>query len=491
MNPLIEFYLLPASPVLVLFIFGTLLICLDCIFKSRAPSLKFFTALLGPVVSIYCTWLLHVSQPLSFSTVGFNGEPLWLAEFSKQYFLDHGTLSFFWAINIFTFFGIVFMRAQFKEKAEFSESLILLEFIASGMMVLVSANSLLMIFLGLELLSLPTYVLTGIRRSDKNSSEAALKYFLFGSLATVFLVLGATLLYAHFGTTRIPEISELLKTLPGTAPYQRALVYGGVAMLLISGLFKIGAAPFHMWVPDTYQGAPTSVTGFMGSAVKLAAFGLLIRVFWGMLLPLHSVWGNTVALLAVITMFVGNIAALAQNDLKRLFAYSSISHAGYLLLGITAFGSAGPNSQILYYYLTVYGFMFLGFFGLLFIVENQTKSTKMEQLSGLGLTNPLIGACFALFALSAAGIPPTSGFLAKYFLLMEAVRGGQTFFVVLAVISSLIGLCYYLRILVFLYMKEGIAERKIHPVDRMAWFSILACAFCVLYFSLFPTRLGL
>lgn len=491
MNPIFEFYLLPASPVLTLFVFGTVLILLDCIFKYRAPSLKFLTALLGPVVSIYCTWMLHVSAPLSFSTVGYSGEPQWLTEFSKQYHLDHTTLSFFWAINIFTFFGIVFLRSQFKERKEFSECLILMEFIASGMMVLVSADSLLMIFLGLELLSLPTYVLTGIRRTDKHSCEAALKYFLFGSLASVFLVLGSALLYAHFGTTKIPEISDLLKTLPIDSLYQRALVYGGIALLIISGLFKVGIAPFHMWVPDTYQGAPTSVTGFMGSAVKLAGFGLLIRIFWGMLLPLYPVWGPTLAVLAVVTMFVGNIAALAQNDLKRLLAYSSIAHAGYLLLGISAFGSGGPNGQIIYYYLAVYGFMFLGFFGLLYIIENQTKSTRIEQLSGLGLTHPVLGACFALFALSAAGIPPTSGFLAKYFIFMEAVRGGKTLFVVLAVISSLIGLYYYLRILVFLYMKEGLEKRPLEVVDRMAWFSVLACAFCVLYFSLFPGRLGL
>lgn len=491
MNPIVEFYLLPASPVLALFIFGILLITMDCIFKYKAQSLKFFTALLGPVASIYCTWYLHISEPLAFSTVGFSGEPLWLQEFSRQYYLDHTVLSFFWAINIFTFFGMVFLRSQFKERMEFSESLILMEFIASGMMVLVSANSLLMIFVGLELLSLPTYVLAGIKRTDKHSSEAALKYFLFGSLASVFLVLGAALLYAHFGTMRIPEISDLLKTLPVTSIYQRALVYGGIALLLISSLFKVGIAPFHMWVPDTYQGAPTSVTGFMGSAVKLAGFGLLIRIFWGMLLPVYPVWGQTMAILAVITMFIGNIAALAQNDLKRLFAYSSISHAGYLLLGVSAFGSGAPNGQILYYYLAVYGFMFLGFFGLLFILEHQTKSTRIEQLSGIGLTHPVLGACFALFALSAAGIPPTSGFLAKYFLLMEAMRGGKTLFVVLAVISSLIGLCYYLRILVFLYMKESAEKRTVQVTDRMAWFSVLACAFCVLYFSIFPTRLGL
>lgn len=490
-NPILEFYLLPASPVLALFVFGTLLIILDCIFKYKACSLKFLTALLGPVVSIYFTWLLHISAPLSFSTVGFSGDPQWLMEFSKQYLLDHTTLSFFWAINIFTFFGIVFMRSQFKDRSEFSECLILLEFIASGMMVLVSANSLLMIFLGLELLSLPTYVLTGIRRSDKYSSEAALKYFLFGSLASVFLVLGSTLLYAHFGTTKLPEIAELLKTVPLTTLYQRAFVYGGASLLLIAGLFKVGIVPFHMWVPDTYQGAPTSITGFMGSAVKLAGFGLLIRIFWGMLLPVYPFWSQTLAVLAVVTMFVGNIAALAQTDLKRLFAYSSISHAGYLLLGVAAFAGQAPNSQILYYYLTVYGFMFLGFFGLLFILEQQTKSTRIEQLSGLGITHPWLGACFSLFALSAAGIPPTSGFLAKYFIFMEAVHGGKTLFVVLAVISSLIGLYYYLRILVFLYMKEGLEQKPFKPTDRMAWFSVLACAFCVLYFSLFPSRLGL
>jgi NADH-quinone oxidoreductase subunit N len=245
-----------------------------------------------------------------------------------------------------------------------------------------------------------------------------------------------------------------------------------------------------MWLPDAYQGAPTSVTGFMGSAIKLAGFGLIARLMWGAFLPLASQWGGILDTLALITMFVGNIAALAQDNLKRMFAYSSISHAGYLMLGITSVASGGPNAHFLFYYLIVYGLMFLGLFAILSYLEQSTKNTDIFQLSGMGFTHPLLSFCLAVFSLSAAGIPPTAGFFAKYFLFLQAVRSGKTAVIVLAVISSLIGAFYYLRVLVYLYMKEPKERIVLQKNHRLAFACILVCAASMLYFAFAPEQLG-
>jgi NADH-quinone oxidoreductase subunit N len=386
---------------------------------------------------------------------------------------------------------VVFLNLRFRASEIRSEIFCLLLFIGCGMMLLVSADSLLMVFMALELLSLPTYVLVGIHRRDKASSEAALKYFLFGSFATVLLVFGITLLYGQFGTLLIPKIATMMRGQNLEGPVSKAMVYGGLALLMIAIAFKVGVAPFHMWVPDVYQGAPSPVTGFMGSAIKLAGFGLAIRILWGMFLPLADQWSGVLATLAVIAMFVGNVAALAQDNLKRIFAYSSIAHAGYLLLGISAVGTGAPSINSIGYYLVVYGLMFLGLFAIITLIERQTRSTDIYQLSGMGFTHPLLALCLALFALSGAGIPPTAGFFAKYFVFLDAVREGKTYFVVLGLISSLIGVYYYLRILVYLYMKESRERLAMEKVGPLAYLGILTCAFAMLFFAVSPNSLNL
>jgi NADH-quinone oxidoreductase subunit N len=246
-----------------------------------------------------------------------------------------------------------------------------------------------------------------------------------------------------------------------------------------------------MWLPDAYQGAPTPVTGFMGSAVKLAGFGLVAKLLWGAFLPVVHGWTGMIDTLALITMFVGNLAALAQDNLKRMFAYSSISHAGYLMLGISSVGAAGPNAHYLYYYLIVYGLMFLGLFAIISILEIQTKNSDIFQLSGMGFTHPVLSFCLALFSLSAAGIPPTAGFFAKYFIFLQAVRAGKTGVVTLAIISSLIGVYYYLRVLVYLYMKESKERITVPHTHKVAFACILLCAASMLYFAVWPEQLGI
>jgi len=491
MKQAIEFFLYPVSPVFSLFFAALFLIALECIPSLKSDKLKLVVALAGTVLSLVFTVMLWRAAPSTYSTLGYYGDATWIAEFARNYRLDAISLAFYGAIAVFTFLSLIFINAQFEGTDVLGEIFILVLFVASGMQLLVSADSLLMVFLAIELLSLPTYVLVGMFRKDKNSTEAALKYFLFGSFATVLLVFGIALLYAQFGTFRIPQIAEVLIGYGPALPLPKGLILAGMALITVAIAFKVGVVPFHMWVPDVYQGAPTAITGFMGSAIKLAGFGLAVRVLWGMFLPLAENWSHVLGVLAVITMFVGNVAALAQDNLKRMFAYSSVSHAGYILLGLSAVSKYGPNVGPLYYYLVVYGLMFLGLFAVLALIENATRSTEIYQLSGMGFTHPGLAACLALFAISGAGIPPTAGFFAKYFVFLEAIRAGKTDLVVLGVISSLIGAYYYLRTLVYLYMKdskEKVVLPKTHPV---AYACIVVCAISMLAFAIFPESLGL
>lgn len=489
MSTVIDLFLYPLAPYFSVTIAALLLIFVECFpgGSQKGKPVKYAIALLGAASGLFFSWMLLHSPPTPLGS----DAPVWVVEFAKHYRLDSVSLYFYGAISLFTLLSLIFMNSRFTGSDIRTEIFTLVLFIAGGMMLLVSADSLLMVFMAIELLSLPTYVLVGIQRRDKRSSEAALKYFLFGSFATVLLVFGITLLYAHFNTLSIPKIASMLQGQALEAPTAKALVYGGMALLSIAIAFKVGIAPFHMWVPDVYQGAASPVTGFMGSAIKLAGFGLAIRVMWGMFLPLADHWSNTLAVLAVITMFVGNIAALAQDNLKRMFAYSSVSHAGYLLLGIASVGTSAPQVSALSYYLVVYGLMFLGLFGILTLIERQTRSTDIYALSGMGFSHPLLGLCLALFSLSGAGIPPTAGFFAKYFVFLDAVRAGKTTFVVLGLISSAIGIYYYLRVIVYLYMKEARERMQLGKVGPLAYIGIVVCAIAMFFFSVTPNALNI
>ena len=490
---LLNYFLIPLSPLLAMAGGGTLLIAAECLpGGSQMKALKYVLALFAAAASVGLALALWKSWPLAYTAGNLTDGAAWLVEFTRTYRLDMASLGFFAAIGTFTFLSLVFLNAQLHRSDVLTEILALTLFVAAGMMILVSANSLLLVFLGLELLSLPTYVLVGMRRRDRNSCEAALKYFLFGSFATVLLVFGIALLYAQFGTISIPKMTSQVAELAATPGADWKLTVAGLCLILIAVGFKVGLVPFHMWVPDAYQGAPTAVTGFMGSAVKLAGFGLTIRLLWGVFIPIAHVWADTLCWLAVATMFIGNLAALAQDNLKRMFAYSSISHAGFLMLGVAALPSTGPNLNALYYYLVVYGMMFVGLFGCLALIERQSRNTDIFQLSGMGFTHPVLALCIAVFAVSGAGIPPTAGFFAKYFIFLDAVRAQRTLLVVLALIASLIGVYYYLRVVVYLYMKESKETLRLGlSQQRFVYACIIICALSLLYFAVSPASLTL
>lgn len=481
MNLVWNQFLVPISPILAIVVASVLLVILAG-FPGANRVLSSSIARLGILASLVFTY--HLLTHPTAGNLATSEFPLWLVSFKQSYLLDPISIGAFVSINLFAFLTLLFLPSTFPDADRRSEAEVLILFVVSGMMLLASAGNLLVLFVAIELLSLPTYVLVGLKRESRESCEAALKYFLFGSLASVFLVLGITLIFSQFGTLNLAILSS--RVAAGAASENPALLFGGMTLLLVSAAFKVGLVPFHMWVPDAYQGAPGAITGFMGSAVKFAGFALLIRLLWEVFLPLAGYWIPTLSGLAVLSMLVGNIAAVLQNNLKRLFAYSSIAHAGYLAVGVLAVSQESPNLEPLYYYLTVYGILFLGIFGILSQLEKETGSCEIYELSGLGFQSPWLGGALALLVLAAAGIPPTAGFLAKYFLFLEAVRTGHTWIVIVAVVSSIIGVYYYLRVLVYLYMKESKRELSLLTGQPIVAIGIFVCAGFMLYLAIAP-----
>jgi NADH-quinone oxidoreductase subunit N len=350
-----------------------------------------------------------------------------------------------------------------------------------GMVVMAASNDLITIFLGLELMSLSLYVMVGFRRNQLESNEAALKYFLLGAFASGFLLYGIALLYGGTGATNLQRIGDFLGDTPlGTNP----LVLAGGLLVLTGFLFKVAAVPFHMWTPDAYQGAPTSVTGFMSAGAKAAGFAALLRIVLRALPSLAHDWQPLLAAVAMLTMTVGNVAALLQNNVKRMLAYSSIAHAGYVLVALVAGGSEGYAAAV--FYLAVYSFMNIGAFALLTMMgRGSDEPVLVSDLAGLGFRNPLAGLALTLFMISLGGIPPTAGFMGKVLVFGAAVKAGLVWpLVVVGVLNSVVSVFYYLRITVALYMREPEGEPVALSVNAPAVLALLVTAAATLWFGM-------
>jgi len=341
----------------------------------------------------------------------------------------------------------------------------------SGMMFMAKATDLMAVFLGLETLSLPIYVLVGFHRHRMTAVEGAFKYFLLGAFASGFLLYGIALLYAATGTTKIQVLASLAYDgrIAGGA-----LFLGGVALVLVGFAFKVSLVPFHMWTPDAYEGAPTLVTAFMAAAVKAGAFAALIRVLLAVLPGTRAVLAHVLWVLAALTMTVANLSALAQDNVKRLLAYSSIAHAGYVLVGLVSGDLLG--SQAALFYLLVYALMNLGAFGVVILVaRREDDGYHIDHLKGIGFRYPVLGGLLTLFLVSLGGIPPTAGFVGKFYLFSAAVKAGYVGLAVIGVLNSAISLYYYLRLVVYMYMLPAPAEVPPPRPPRLA-FSLALCA---------------
>ncbi len=337
----------------------------------------------------------------------------------------------------------------------------LLLLVAAGMMVMGAAVDLMVVFLGLEIFSMGLYILAGLKRGDLRSNEAALKYFLLGAFASAFLVYGMAFVYGATGSTQFAAIAAAQSS--GAADLNFLSI--GIALLVAGFGFKVSLVPFHMWTPDVYQGAPTPVTAFMSLGTKASAFAVFYRFFITGVPEAQEMWGWVLAVLAVLTMTLGNLAALRQSSLKRLLAYSSIAHAGYLLVGL-ATGTAAAIDSVLYYLIS-YAFMTMGSFAIVILLERQGEmDAQSNRLAGLGKTHPRLALVMSVFLFSLAGVPPFAGFFAKFFVFAAAVEGGWSWLAAVAMLNSAIGAFYYLRIVVRMYFDEPTAETMTDSPQR-------------------------
>ncbi|MCG2721274.1 MAG: NADH-quinone oxidoreductase subunit N, partial [Thermodesulfovibrionales bacterium] len=340
------------------------------------------------------------------------------------------------------------------EKVNYGEYYSLILFSTIGMMIMASAADLIVLYLGLELMALSTYVLAGFIRHSIKSTEAALKYFLLGAFSSAFLLYGISIIYGLTGTTDIKAIAAFI-TEKGLADNLALLL--SISFFIVAFGFKIAAAPFHMWTPDVYEGAPTSVTAFMSVGPKAAGFAVLGRVFLIGFAAAKVDWAVMLIPIAILTMAVGNIIALSQTNIKRMLAYSSIAHAGYALLGIITANTEGLASVM--NYLMIYAFMNIGAFAVIIMLRSEGfKGEEITDYEGLSKTHPLAAALMLIFMFSLTGIPPTAGFIGKFYIFMAAINAGYTWLVLVAVIFSAISAYFYLRIVMYMYMRDPKTE---------------------------------
>ena len=319
-----------------------------------------------------------------------------------------------------------------------------------GMILMAASNDLITIFLGLELMSLALYVLVGFQRNRLDSNEAAMKYFLLGAFASGFLLYGIALLYGATGTTQLGKMAAFLA---GSPLLSNPLLVAGSLLLLVGFGFKVAVVPFHMWTPDAYEGAPTTVTGYMSVGAKAAGFAALLRVVLLALADLQTDWKPILTWIAILTMTVGNVTALLQQNLKRMLAYSSIAHAGYILVAVVAGGTDGASAAL--FYLAVYSLMNLGAFGVLSLLgRGGEERVLVSDLQGLGFKQPLLGLAMAVFMLSLGGIPPTAGFMGKLYVFSVAIKANLIPLAIVGVLNSVVSVFYYLRVTVAMYMQE-------------------------------------
>ena len=433
--------LIALAPVLVLSVFAMGVLVLD-LWSGKNKTLLMFVSLVGLLMT---------------AISAFAKQPLPAFAFTNSYIVDHLSI-FFTCIFTLSSALAILLSAEYNERngMKAGEYYALILLCTVGMIVLASSTDMIMIFLGIEIVSICLYVLAGFRRDDPVSNEAALKYFLLGAFATGFLLYGMTLIYGSTGSTNIFKIAEFIKTNDSSSP----LMLMGIVLLVIGFGFKVAAVPFHMWAPDVYHGSPTPVTAFMAVGPKAAAFAAFFRVFKEGIPNMAANWEILLCIVAVLSMFVGNLGAIMQTNIKRMLAFSSISHAGYLIIAVIAKSSLA-GSGLLFYMLT-YAFTTFGAFGIVILLGRKgEENLELKNYSGLAYKHPLLALSMTVFLLSLGGLPPFAGFVAKFYIFSAAIEKGFVTLVIIAVLNSAISFYYYLKVVVFMYMKEPAGEFQI------------------------------
>lgn len=460
--------LLVISPMLSVMLLGMIVLMVDLALPRDRKSLLVGISVTGLILValLCCPW-----SPIWDPHTGIYSA---LSAFGGTLVADNFALVFQFILAIVALLSILLSEKYIQQKGiNYGEYYALILFSTSGAMLMAASRELITIFIGLEILSIALYILCGFARTEARSEEAAMKYFLLGSFSSGFFLYGIALVYggtaytdgagiAHAGTTRL----DLLGSLPLTAlasPYTIA----GFALLIVGLAFKAAIVPFHSWTPDVYEGAPTSVTAFMSAGAKAGAFAALIRVAAALLPLSHAyphIYGGFVVVfwvLAILTMLVGNIMAVVQSNIKRMLAYSSIAHAGYILVGLLAQNPEGRAAVL--FYVLAYTFMNLGAFGVLILLARRGEEpVTMDDLQGLGQRQPLAAGLMALFLLSLAGLPPTVGFIGKFFLFLAAIHAHLYALAAIGLVISVIGVFYYLRVIVRMFF---LSEQRAYPAD--------------------------
>jgi NADH-quinone oxidoreductase subunit N len=446
------------APEIALAVSALVLLVASAVLRDRLASIYLpLIATIGLVVSIGLAVAVWGQTDIQLSgAVALDG----FAVFSKVALASFGLLT--------VWLGSDYLRRDHIEEPEFY-ALVLLA--VAGMMLMASAADLIVMFLALETFSLALYVLVGWRRRSLESQEAAMKYFLLGAFSSAFFLLGIALAYGAAGSTALygeltpPGEPGLAQFLGSSSSQGSGLMVVATGMLIVGLGFKIAAVPFHMWTPDAYQGAPSPVTGFMAASSKLAGFAALLRLLDAGLFSLRSDWRPLVAGLAVLTMVVGSVLAVVQEDLKRMLAYSSIAHAGFVLTGVVAANDRGVSGSL--FYLATYGVTVVGGFAVLSILAGRDENrVRLADYKGAFFESPLLAGALTLFLLSLAGVPLTSGFVGKLVVFGAAIQAGYSWLVVIGMIASAVAAFFYLRVLVVMYMQE--AESPSAPVVRGA-----------------------
>lgn len=457
-------------PEIILSLFGIVIMLLDpMVDEEKSQKTLGIIAFVGTVVGLISTWYMAANPGLAFSNT-----------------IRIDSFSIFFTFLVIAIAAVVILSSfeyMAVQRIRAGEYYALILFGVVGMALMASAIELVLIFIGLEISSISTYVLAGFRRHDAASSESSLKYFLLGSFATAFFLYGVALMFGATGSTNIDEIARRLQSEP-----VGLLAYAAMALMFVGLGFKVAAAPFHIWTPDVYEGAPAPVVGFMSTAPKAAAFAVLLRVVFAINAP-GRFWFLWVA--AALSMTLGNIGALVQSNVKRLLAYSSIAHAGYVLV---AFAMTSPETSAngvsaAMFYTAAYAAMNVGAFAVVSHFANAgERYVTLEDYEGLGRSSPFLAATLTIFLLSLIGIPITGGFFAKFYVFSAALRANLIWLTLIGVVNSAIGAYYYLRIIVVMYMREA---RKEVPVTRISFGAATALTVSIvatLYLGLLPNR---
>ena len=469
---IMTFNILSILPILVLAGFGMLVLVVDVMSarKLGEKNLLAYLSLAGIVIA---------------AIVSRNSTATTLFSFNETFTTDNYSLFFNILFLLSTGLVILISHSYIKrEDINHGEYYALLLFSTIGMMLMASGADLLNIFIGLEVMSISIYILTGFKRSKLISNEASLKYFLLGAFATGFLLYGISLIY---GTTGTIDLRQIACFIAGKGGVKDPLLLMGMGLIIVGLGFKVASVPFHAWVPDVYEGAPTAVTAFMSVGPKAAAFAAFMRIFLTAFGSSHYEWQKAIWILAVLTMTVGNMVAISQTNIKRMLAYSSIAHAGYLLVALVAANNMGVSGTL--FYLLAYIFMNIGAFAIVIVLSQKGDvGININDYAGLGFKHPMLAIAMTLFMFSMAGVPPMAGFVGKFYIFSAAIKSGYVGLAIIGVINSVISVYYYLRITVIMYMKEPVRDFQPLTISPLIVVAIAIAVVGTLHLGIFPSK---